>query len=156
MGASAALGWLGNPSSKLLHRTSLLSFCRIFCYGAHIATAAPHQLGWLAAHFYFCNQTLCQILAAYFVGQQACQTTVPGPAVTAVTCRYSTYVFNAGQLVVLLQRPYLGAKKPQSRGEDSPSFIASLDWLDPTIMAPHVFIVAAGFACSDVVCIGGL
>jgi len=63
---------------------------------------------------------------------------------------------NAGQLVLLLHRPYLGAKKPQSRDEHSPSFMASLDWLDPTIMAPHVFIVAAGFACSDVVCIGGL
>jgi len=65
-------------------------------------------------------------------------------------------VCNAGQLAVLLHMSYLGAKKPQSRDDYSPSFIASLDWLDPTIMAPHVFMVAAGFACSDVVCIGGL
>jgi len=62
--ATAALGWLGNHSSKLLHRTSLLSLFRVFCYGAHVATAAPPQLGWLAAYFYFCNQTLCQLLVA--------------------------------------------------------------------------------------------
>ncbi len=149
VGASAALGWLGNPSSKLLHRTSLLSFFRVFCYGAHVATAAPHQLGWLAAHFYFCKQTLCQILAANLVGQ-ACQTAVPGLLLLP------SNVCNAGQLAVLLHMSYLGAKKPQNWDDYSPSFIASLDWLDPTIIAPHVFIVAAGFACSDVVCIGGL
>ncbi len=43
-----------------------------------------------------------------------------------------------------------------ARPKASPSFTASLDWLDPTIIAPQVFIVAAGFACSEVACIGGL
>ncbi len=106
MGASAALGWLGNPSSKRLHRTSLLSFFRVFCYGAHVATAAPHQLGWLAAHFYFCKQILRQILAANFMGQ-ACQTDVPRLLLLP------SNVCSAGQLAVLLHMSYLGAKKLQ-------------------------------------------
>ena len=37
-----------------------------------------------------------------------------------------------------------------------PSLETSLDWLEPTIIAPHVFIVAAGSAWSDPACTGGL
>lgn len=88
------------------------------------------------------------------------QHTLQGSRPVRQTCQalllLPSNVCNAGQLAVLLHLSCLGAKKPQSRDDYAPSFIASLDWLDPTIMAPHVFIVAAGFACSDVVCIGGL
>ena len=37
-----------------------------------------------------------------------------------------------------------------------PSFMASFDWLEPTIIAPTVFMVAAGFSSPEVACIGGL
>ena len=46
------------------------------------------------------------------------------------------------------------ARHVESR--NSPSLETSLEWLEPTIIAPQVFIVAAGLDWSDAVCIGGL